>query len=136
MISALDVNPNKLIQEVAERLKAMKIEKPAFVGFVKSGCHAERPPEQPDFWYLRCASILRHAYGHDKIGTNALRRHYGGRKNIGVKPSHHRPAGGSIIRKALQTLEKHGLLIKVKGGRKLAPKGRALLDSAAKKVSE
>jgi len=136
MVIALDVEPNKLIAKAAQMLKGMKIQKPAFVGIVKTGCHNQRPPEQEDFWYFRCASIMRHAYINNVVGTNRLRRHYGGRKSRGVKPQAHASAGGSTIRKAMQQLEKAGLMIKdAKGGRKLSPRGRALLDNAAKEVS-
>ena len=132
MVIAFDVEPNKLIAKAAEKLKDMKLAKPQFVGMVKSGPHAQRPPAQENFWYLRCASILRQAYVNEKVGTNRLRRHYGGRKRRGVKPERHVPAGGSVIRKALQELEKAGLLIKDKNGRRLSPKGRQFLDRIAK----
>ncbi|MEM3625467.1 MAG: 30S ribosomal protein S19e [Candidatus Bilamarchaeaceae archaeon] len=136
MVTALDVDANALIGKVAEKLKGMNIKKPEFVGIVKSGAHAERPPEQSDFWYIRCASILRQAYVRGVIGTNRLRTHYGGRKNRGVKPQAHRKAGGSTIRKAMQELEKAGLLKKEKFGRSLSPAGRKLLDNAAKEVAK
>ena len=116
-VTAYDVEPNRLIVRTAEKLKAMKIPKPAFVGMVKSGAHASRPPQQEDFWYLRCASVLRQIYVNDGVGTKKLRRHYGGRKRRGVKPGRHMPAGGSTIRKAIQELEKAGLLLKGKTGR-------------------
>jgi small subunit ribosomal protein S19e len=135
MITALDVDPNRLIAKTAEKLKSMKLEKPYFVGVVKSGAYAQRPPEQEDFWYVRCASILRQAYSRSYIGTQRLRRHYGGKKSRGVKPQKHAPAGGSTIRKAMQQLEKAALLIKDQKGRRISPKGRKLLDSVAKEVS-
>ncbi len=136
MVTALDVDTNRLMESVANKLKAMKLEKPAFVGLVKTGSQKDRPPEQADFWYVRCASIMRHAYVRGAVGTNRLRRHYGGRKIRGVRPEHHRPSGGSTIRKAMQQLEKAGLLAKQKtGGRKLTAKGQALLDKAAKEVA-
>lgn len=137
MVTALDVEPNRLIEDVAQKLRGMRLQKPGFVGTVKSGAHVQRPPQQEDFWYIRCASILRHAYIRNIIGTNGMRRHYGGRKSRGVKPQKHARAGGSTIRKAMQELEKAGLLAKEKdGGRKLTPKGRALLDNAAKEVTK
>jgi small subunit ribosomal protein S19e len=132
MVTANDVEPNKLIEKAAMKLKEMKINKPAFVGIVKSGSHASRPPQDDDFWYKRCASILRQAYMNQSVGISRLRRHYGGRKRSGVRPEHHRPAGGSTIRKAMQELEKAGLLTKQKVGRALSPKGRKFLDAAAK----
>ena len=135
MVTAYDVDPNKLIEKVAEKLKGEKITKPAFVGLVKSGAHVTRPPEKEDFWYVRCASILRQIYIQGNTGTGRLRRHYGGPKRRGVKPQKHAPAGGSTIRKAMQELEKAGLLTKEKTGRVLSAKGRKLLDNAAKEVS-
>jgi small subunit ribosomal protein S19e len=132
MVTVYDAEPNNLIAKAAEKLKAMKMEKPAFVGLVKSGAHVERPPTDEDFWFVRCASILRQVYVNDGVGVTKLRRHYGGRKRRGVKPQKHAPAGGSTIRKALQGLEKAGLLKKEKAGRTLTPNGRKLLDEAAK----
>jgi small subunit ribosomal protein S19e len=132
MVTVFDVEPNRLIAKAAEKLKGMKLPKPAFVGMVKTGAHTERPPIQEDFWYIRCASILRQAYVNGTVGINRLRRHYGGRKRRGVKPAKHSAAGGSTIRKAMQELEKAGLLIKQKAGRAISPKGRKLLDGAAK----
>jgi len=132
MVTANDVEANKLIGKAAEKLKDMPLPKPAFVGLVKTGSHSVRPPASSDFWYFRCASILRQAYVNSNVGVNRLRRHYGGRKKKGVRPESHRPAGGSTVRKAMQALEKAGLLMKQKAGRTLTPKGRKLLDQAAK----
>jgi small subunit ribosomal protein S19e len=135
MVTANDVEANKLIGKAAEKLKEMDIAKPEFVGLVKTGSHNSRPPTSPDFWFFRCASILRQAYVNSNVGVNRLRRHYGGRKKNGVSPEHHRQSGGSTVRKALQALEKAGLLMKQKAGRTLTPKGRKLLDAAAKECS-
>lgn len=133
MVTAFDVEPNKLIGKAAEKLKDMKIAKPAFVGIVKSGSHASRPPASEDFWYMRCASILRQIYVNNTVGVSRLRKHYGGRKRNGVSPEHFRSSGGSTIRKAMQELEKAGLLAKRKeGGRVLTPKGRKFMDATAK----
>lgn len=135
MVTAYDVDANKLIESTAKKLSAMKIEKPAFIGQVKTGAHCQRPPEQSNFWYVRCASILRQVYINNEVGTRKLRRHYGGRKSRGVRPERHAPAGGSTIRKAMQALEKAGLLIKDKKGRKISGKGKQLLDNIAKEIS-
>jgi len=136
MVTAYDVDSNKLIEKVAGKLKSSKLPKPEFVGLVKSGAHVKRPPESEDFWYVRCASILRQIYIRNETGAGRLRRHYGGRKRRGKKPQIHAPAGGSTIRKAMQELEKAGYLEKGKTrGRILTGKGRKLLDNAAKEVS-
>ena len=130
------MDPQKLIAQAARKLEELKLEKPEYVGFVKTGAHNERPPESPLFWFVRCASIMRQAYLNGKVGTNRLRRHYGGAKNRGVRPSRHVMAGGSTVRKALQILEKNVLSKKgPKGkGRALTGKGRQLLDNAAHEI--
>lgn len=132
MVTVFDIEANKLIGNAASKLKEMKIAKPDFVGLVKTGAHAQRPPSSEDFWYVRCASILRQAYVNNVVGVQKLRKHYGGRKRRGVKPQKHAPAGGSTIRKAFQELERAGLLVKDKKGRMLTAKGRAFMDSVAK----
>ncbi|MDD5337153.1 MAG: 40S ribosomal protein S19 [Candidatus ainarchaeum sp.] len=140
MASALDVDVNKLMASVAAKLKESGIVAPKFVGIVKTGAHNERPPEQPDFFYLRCASLMRQAYVRNIVGVRKLRDHYGSVKNRGVRPERHVKAGGSTIRKGFQALEKAGFMEKVekgiKKGRKLTAKGRKLLDSCAKEVKK
>ncbi|RME78957.1 MAG: 30S ribosomal protein S19e [Methanobacteriota archaeon] len=134
MVTAYDVEANKLIDAVAEKLKSA-IKKPDFVDLVKSGPHVQRPPEQEDFFFKRAASILRKSYLYGVLGVNRLRRAYGGRKNRGLRPEHKVKAGGKIIREAFKELEKAGLLEKVENGRRITPKGVALLDNTAKEVA-
>ncbi len=137
MVTVYDVDANKLIGKVADKLKEMGLNKPEFVDYVKSGAHVERPPEQPNFFYWRAAVILRKAYTDGRIGTNRLRKALGGRKNRGLRPEHKVKAGGKIIRVAMQELERLGLLQKAEDGkgRVLTGKGRSLLDNTAKEVS-
>lgn len=134
MVRVFDVDANALLAKTADKLKAMGIGKPEFAGVVKSGAHAERPPESEDFWYVRCASLMRQAYVNSEVGVHRMRRHYGGKKNRGVRPEKHVPAGGSVIRKAFQELEKAGLMEKGKEGRKLTAKGKSLLDKSASEL--
>ena len=66
---------------------------------------------------------------HGPIGTSDLRSMYGGReKRIGYNLDHHRDAGGSIIRKALQQLESAGYMTKKKGGRLMSDEGMKKID--------
>ena len=142
MPTPYDVPPDKLIERLARYLKreVEAVRPPEWAIFVKTGSHVQRPPQDPDWWYVRCASLLRKLYIHGPIGVERLRSMYGGRKDRGHKPEHHRKAGGSIIRKALQQLEAAGLVQKVtdaKGhviGRALTPEGRSLLDRIATEV--
>lgn len=135
MVTVYDVEPNKLIAKAAEKLGEIGIKMPESLRYAKSGCHAERLPEQKDFWQVRCASLLRNAYVREKVGVASLRTHYGGRKNRGVMPERHVDAGGAVIRRGFQQLEKIGLIAKDKTGRKITGKGKAFLDAVAKEVA-
>lgn len=136
MVTALEVNPAELIEKVKEELKKIpEIKPPLWASFTKSGRHKERPPEQPDFWYIRAASILRKLYTRS-VGVSRLRTYYGGRKRRGRKPPHSYKAGGKIIRLILQQLESAGLVEKSNAGRKLTNEGRRFLDKMAYEVKK
>jgi len=126
-----------LIERLSDYLKKNvdEIKPPEWAPFVKTGVHAERPPQNPDWWYVRCASLLRKIYIKGPIGIERLRSEYGGRKDRGVLPEHSRKGSGAIIRKALQQLEEAGLVETVQGkGRVITSKGRSLLDSLSTEV--
>jgi len=84
------------------------------------------------------ASILRKILIKGPIGVSKLRIFYGNRKNMGMAPEHFVIAGGNIIRKLLQQLEKAGLAKQtekgVHKGRILTPKGISLLDKTAAEI--
>ena len=141
MVTALDVPADLLIRAVARKLKEEYgdyVKPPVWAFFVKTGVHKERPPQDPDWWYVRAASMLRKMYkSGEPIGIETFRVIYGGRMNRGVAPEHFAKAGGSIIRKILQQLEAAGLVVKVPGkGRTLSPQGRSLLDRTAREIME
>jgi len=132
-----DVPPALLIERLSKYLKMNvdEIKPPPWASIVKTGAHAERPPQDPDWWFVRCASLLRKIYVKGPIGIERLRSEYGGRKDRGVLPEHSRKGSGAIIRKALQQLEEAGLVETVKGGgRMITPKGRSLLDSLSTEI--
>jgi small subunit ribosomal protein S19e len=139
MASIHDVDPQKLIEAIAEDLKKEKeIVPPEWAPFVKTGVHKERAPDSVDWWFTRSAAILRTVCNRGPIGTSKLRAKYGGRKNRGRKPERFKKASGNIIRKILQQLEKAGLLEQekknLKKGRKITSKGQSLVDKAVAKV--
>ncbi len=136
MTTAYDVPPDKLIKKIAEKLKQDKtFTPPEWARFVKTGPHAEKPPMEPDWWYTRCASILRKIYIKKCIGIERLRAEYGGKKDKGSKPYHAVKGSGSIVRKALQQLESAGYVTKIRGkGRVITPKGQSFVDNTAHEV--
>jgi len=108
------------------------VQTPAWASLAKTGTHVEKQPQNPNWWYIRSASILRKVYVHGPIGIEKLRSDYGGRKDFGVKPEHAVKAGGSNIRKVLQQLEAAGLVQTARPkGRTMTPKGRKLLQEVA-----
>lgn len=136
MVSVREVPAQKFIERLKEELKKIEEIKPLpWVKFVKSGAHAERPPEQEDFWYIRAASILRRVYLDGPVGVERLRTFYGGRKRRGHKPAKFYKGSGNIIRKILQQLEKAGFVEKTKKGKRISPKGRKFMDRIAFEVS-
>lgn len=124
----MHVHDPKFSEKLKEELKKFReLTPPAWSFFAKSGAHRERPPEQPDFWYWRAASILRRIYLRGPIGVERLRKKYGGRKRRGVKPARFAKASGSLLRKILQQLEEAKLLQKTKKGREITTKGKELI---------
>jgi small subunit ribosomal protein S19e len=101
---------------------------------VKTGVHKELSPNNDDWWYTRCAAVLRRIYTDGPVGIERLRSVYGGKKDNGSSPSHKAKGSGSIARKAVQQLEAAGYLQKVKEGRTVSAKGRSMLDNAANEL--
>lgn len=139
-MSVYDVPPQKLIVKAAEEIKKLdKLKPPLWVSYTKTGVCAERPPQQPDFWFLRAAAILRRLYIAERpIGTRRMQTIFGGRRRRGHKPAHHKKAGGKIIRTILQQLEACGFVEKVekpRKGRIITSRGRSFLDRIAAKVA-
>jgi small subunit ribosomal protein S19e len=137
MPTAYDVPADMLISRLAKYLKenVEEVSPPAWSLAAKTSSHKETPPQNPDWWYIRCASLLRKLYVHGPLGVSRLRGEYGGRKRKGRSIEHSRKAGGSAIRKPLQQLEKAGLIEKAdKKGRKLSKEGVKLLDKIAAEI--
>ena len=136
MTTVYDVPAKELIDAVAKKLQSDNaISTPEANIFSKTGVDKENPPTDKNWWYIRCASILRKIYISNVVGVEHLRNEYGGKRDRGSKPYKARSGSGTITRRALQQLEKAGLVSKIKGkGRILTPKGRSFLDNTSKDV--
>ncbi len=135
MAKVYDVPADKLIERLSLALKNEDIPAPSWIPFVKTGAHADKPPQDREWWHKRCASIMRKIYLNGPIGINALRNDYGGGKPSGYGAAHHKDAGGAIIRNAIQGLEKLGYLEKVeKKGRIISKQGMQKLDRLATEI--
>jgi len=134
MVSIFDGDPQKSIEKLSFSLKSL-IKAPEWVMFVKTGANKERTPDDPDWYYMRAAALLRTVYMRGPIGVSKLRVKYGSKKRRGHNPAKFAKAGGKVIRSILQQLEKADLIIYkkdgIKKGRIVSPKGRSLVDKNA-----
>ncbi len=136
MTTVYDVPAKDLIDAVSKKLqKDATITPPDWSKFIRTSITSEHVPIQKDWWYTRCASILRKVYTHNYIGIERLRNEYGGKVDRGSKPYKARGGSGSLARDSLQQLEKAGYVNRIKGkGRGLTPKGRSFMDNTSREV--
>ena len=137
MTTAYDVPAESLITEVSKDLKENdKIIVPDWARFVKTGVHKERRPENPDWWFVRAATLLRRIYVDGPVGIMRLQTKYGGNKDRGTNPEKFKRGSGSIIRVALQQLEDAGYVAKTERGRVVTPEGQSYLDNKAAEIAK
>ena len=133
-----DVSQEKLVIALSSELKDL-IEMPEWAKFAKTGAHRETLPKNPNWWYIRAASMLRVINIKGPIGVGKLRTKYGGRKNRGMRPDRFALASGKVLRTILQQLESVELIkqdsVGTHKGRIITPKGISLLAKAAKNVA-
>ena len=135
MAKVYDVPADILINKLSEILKNEDIPAPEWTTFVKTGTHEEKPPQNSDWWHVRCASILRKIYLHGPLSVSDLRSMYGGGRPVGYGAAHHKDASGAIIRNAIHGLEKLSYVKKLdKKGRILTKQGTQKLDKLATEI--
>ena len=134
--SLKDVDQHEIVHQIAGFLKKSgKVKVPEWADVVKLGKHKELAPTDPDWYYVRAASIARRLYIRSPTGVGALRKVYGTNKRRGTTPNHFSKASGAVIRKALQTLESLKWVEKrPEGGRRISKQGRKDLDRIASQV--
>jgi len=135
-VSARDVAAESLVRAFADHLKkSTKMRLPAWHDIVKTGVHKQLAPYDPDWYYIRAASLARQVYLRDGIGVGMLRRMYGGPYCRGSRCPTFSKASGKIIRHILRQLEELGLLETLgTGGRRMTAKGQRDLDRIAAQV--
>src|SRR2546422_10451996 len=102
MVNAYDVPASKLIVALTERVKTLpELEVPEWAHYGKTGPHAERPPQQPDWWFVRAASLLRKLYFRGPLGLTEFDTAYGGSHGEADNPKDHRDAGTPANRRSL-----------------------------------
>ncbi|MHA1985957.1 MAG: 40S ribosomal protein S19 [Promethearchaeota archaeon] len=136
-MSVFVVQPEKLIETLANKLKEYpEISPPKGSEFWKTAFFKElAPSDSENFWFIRCASILRKVNKYGPIGVNKLRKFYGGKNRKGRGLHHSAKASGKIIRVALQQLGEAKLLdMNERQGRILSSEGKSLLERTAYEI--
>ncbi|XP_062499517.1 small ribosomal subunit protein eS19-like [Corticium candelabrum] len=137
-VTVKDVNPHAFNKAFAAFLKkSSKLKVPSWVDIVKTGRHKELAPYDPDWYFIRAASIARHIYLRGGVGVGALTKVYGGRKRNGTEPNHFQRGSSSVARNILKGLEGMKLVEKdANGGRRITSQGQRDLDRIALQVSQ
>ncbi|KAK3275171.1 40S ribosomal protein S19, variant 2 [Cymbomonas tetramitiformis] len=132
-----DVPSHEFVVAYAQYLRSTgKFETPTWVDLVKTSVGKEMAPYDPDWYYIRAASIARQIYVRGGRGVGGLRKRYGGRVRDGTRPNHCGVASGSIIRHILQQLEQLKIVEKsAKGGRCITADGQRDLDRIAGRIA-
>ncbi|KAL2912368.1 Protein component of the small (40S) ribosomal subunit [Polyrhizophydium stewartii] len=135
-VTVKDVSAHSFVKAYAAYLKRTgKLELPKWVDLVKTGAHKELAPYDPDWYYVRAASVARHIYLRGGVGVGGLKKNYGGAKNRGNRPHHSGVGSGSVARSVFQSLEKIKVLeLDPNGGRRISVDGRKDLDRIAQQI--
>merc|ERR1711931_8104 len=134
-VTVKDVNPQDFVRAFAAHLKKSKLKVPEMVEIVKTSKAHELGPTDPDWFYVRAASVARRVYLRPNVGVGAVRKIYGGSKRNGTRPNHFCLSSSSVARRVLQSLEGIKLVTKdVNGGRSITPTGRRDMDRVAGQV--
>ncbi|MBN1800157.1 MAG: 40S ribosomal protein S19 [Candidatus Lokiarchaeota archaeon] len=130
--------PSLLIDAIAQKLKSEfpEVQPPKGSQYWKTAFFKELAPlDTENFWYVRCASLLRKVKKYGPIGVNRLRKFYGGKNRRGPGLNHSARGAGKIIRVALQQLEESKLIAQnERKGRILTPEGTSLLERSAHSI--
>jgi len=139
-VTVKDVPANLFIAEYATHLKKNQwLKLPEWVDYVKTGFYKELCPQDPDWYYIRAASIARKIYLRQGTGIGTFQDVYGGPNRRGPRPTHHAKASGAVIRHVIKQLEAIGVVEKIDnkkgGGRKITTEGQRDLDRIAGRVN-
>lgn len=89
----------------------------------------------PDWYYVRAASIARKIYLNGGIGVGTLAHWYGGAAKKGNGAWHFRKASRGLIRHILINLQNAGTVeLTENGGRRITSEGQMELDTIARTI--
>ncbi|KAL0220244.1 hypothetical protein RCL1_000099 [Eukaryota sp. TZLM3-RCL] len=132
-----DVEAAQFIGALAQYLKASQtIKAPEWVDLVKTASFKDLAPVDPDWFFVRAASMARKIYLCPGMGVGKFRQVYGGNARRGNCPNRFALSSGSIARNILKQLETAKLVeLHAEGGRRISSLGQKQLDQIAARVS-
>jgi small subunit ribosomal protein S19e len=140
-VTVRDISAPAFIKAYAAHLKKTNwLKVPDWVDIVKTGHYKELCPSDPDWFYVRTASVARKIYLRGGTGIGALKRVYGGSFRRGPRPPVFCKGSGKIARYIVQQLRQIGVVedLVIAGkirGRKVSREGQKDLDRIAKSVA-
>ncbi|CAJ1016228.1 putative Ribosomal protein S19e [Leishmania utingensis] len=131
-----DVSAWRWIKTAARHFKQEgKIFVPNCTELIKSSHGRERAPQNPDWYYVRCAAVLRAIYLRPGVGYGGLSKRFGNKKNYGSRPEHTVNSSTGPLHWACKSLTKLGLVEPgAQSGQRLTRKGHKFADSLAFQV--
>ena len=104
-VNVKDVAAGEFVLAYAAHLKRIgKIEVPKWADLVKTSTAKELAPYNPDWYYVRAASLARKIYLRGGTGVGAFTKVYGGSSHKTVRTPHFHKACGGLIRHIMQQL--------------------------------
>ncbi|CAE8596033.1 unnamed protein product [Polarella glacialis] len=133
IVTVKDVEPEAFIKAFSQHLKRQgRFEIPKWADVVKTSKAKELPPNDPDWLYVRTASMVRKVYIRKGMGVGAFKKVYGSQQRRGTCTKHFSKSSGKIARYCLQQLEEMGLVEQnEEGGRVITKEGQRELDTVA-----
>ncbi|KAB1211505.1 40S ribosomal protein S19-3 [Morella rubra] len=111
------------------------MELPEWADIVKTARFKELAPYDPDWYYVRAASMARKIYLRGGLGVGSFQRIYGGSQRNGSRPPHFCKSSGAVARHILQQLQAMNIVdVDAKGGRKITSTGQRDLDQVAGRI--
>eukprot|EP00747_Dinoflagellata_sp_TGD_P161561 gnl/TRDRNA2_/TRDRNA2_178138_c0_seq1.p2 gnl/TRDRNA2_/TRDRNA2_178138_c0~~gnl/TRDRNA2_/TRDRNA2_178138_c0_seq1.p2 ORF type:complete len:160 (-),score=44.50 gnl/TRDRNA2_/TRDRNA2_178138_c0_seq1:63-542(-) len=133
IVTVKDVEASTFIAAFSQHLKRQgRFEIPKWADVVKTGVSKELAPYDPDWLYVRTASMVRKIYIRGGSGVGAFQKVYGSQQRRGTMTNTRTGGSGKICRYILQQLEEMGLVEQDEnGGRKITKEGQRELDTVA-----
>merc|ERR1712070_446440 len=146
-VTVKDVPAKDFIEAFARHLKkGNKIAIPDWAVYYKTGVQRDLAPYDPDWLYVRAASVAYQIYMRGRVGVNTLRKHYSTKQRNGTCTEHTRLSAGKVIRHCLQQLEAALLVTRLElesnagstftGGKVLTKKGTTDMDRIAAHIAK